>query len=82
MGGCMEEGTRASALLAVAAWCASPHLRPSPSPPCLVPPSPSPSLSFSPLQLIIILDFVFAANEWLLEREGCAWALVTSTALL
>ncbi|PRW59950.1 putative serine incorporator [Chlorella sorokiniana] len=34
------------------------------------------------LQLIILLDFIYVVNEWLLERDQCAWALVASTALL
>lgn len=35
-----------------------------------------------PAQLIILLEFIYVVNEWLLERDQCAWALVASTALL
>ena len=34
------------------------------------------------LKLIIILDFFYVVNEWLLERDHCAVTLVASTALM
>ncbi len=34
------------------------------------------------MQLIILLEFIYVCNEWLLNRDQCAWALVASTALL
>lgn len=33
------------------------------------------------LQLIIVLDFVYMVNEWLLEREKCAFTLIASSFL-
>ncbi len=34
------------------------------------------------VQLIILLDLVYSVNEWLLERERCAFTLVSATVLL
>lgn len=34
------------------------------------------------LQLVIILDFIYSVNEWLVERERCAFTLVSATVLL
>lgn len=33
-------------------------------------------------QLVIILDFIYSVNEWLLERKRCAFTLVSATLLL
>lgn len=37
---------------------------------------------FIVLQLVIILEFVYVVNEWLLEREKCAFTLVVATLLM
>ena len=34
------------------------------------------------MQLVIILEFVYVVNEWLLEREKCAFTLVAATLLM
>ena len=36
----------------------------------------------SVVQLIILLDFVYFANEWLLARDQCAFVLIGGSALL
>ena len=40
------------------------------------------SAFFIILQLVILLDFVYIVNEYLLERDRCAFVLVVLTALL
>ena len=46
-------------------------------PTCRPAPPPSPCL-----QLVILLDFIYAVNEWLLDRDHCAFVLVAASALL
>lgn len=40
------------------------------------------TLILSKLQLIVLLDFIYQVNEWLLERDNCAPVLVGVTGVL
>lgn len=37
---------------------------------------------FLVVQIVLALDFMFAINEWLVDREGCHFMLISGSALL
>lgn len=43
---------------------------------------PSPPFISTLPQLLILLEFFYSVNEWLVERDQCAWALVAGSAFL
>ena len=51
------------------------------SPPTITPPPP-PHTHTNDTQLVILLDFVYSANEWLLERDQCAFVLIAGSGLM
>lgn len=76
----LKQGGRAGGWIGGSAALPKPHTQPHTDdirPYCL---TPFPNCSCT--QLVILLEFIYAVNEWLVTRDGwCSWVLVGSTIL-